>query len=385
MSCIHLQVTAQTVLDSLKMDMSAIEAQKILPGFAVAIVNQDEILFESGYGYSDIGNKTAYTPNTLHNIGSVSKTFIAAAIAKCIEDGLLTLDTKINDVLPFAIKHPNFPSDAITLMHLVTHTSGINDSSTYGKACYVLKEGQKVSKKKYTIVERLELAAISKSKMMDLGVFLKEYLIPKGNFYKNKNFQETKPGSTYKYSNVGSALAAYVVELVVKKPFDRYVVDEVMKPLGMESSGYNFSEIDMEQHAVLYSKKGGIVPKYSLVTYPDGGVLSSTHDLAIYIQEMMKGFYGGSNIIKGETYKILFQKHFEEEKEKSAIFWSINKHDFISHNGADPGIFTYVQFHPEEKFGMVFTTNCAAHVNKEQFATMVKIWRNLYRKGKKMQ
>lgn len=375
---------AQTTLDSLNQIMEQIESQDILPGFAIAIVSPEKILFESGYGYANIQNKKAYTPNTLHNIGSVSKTFIAAAVAKCIEDGLLSLDTKVNDILSFKIVHPKYPDEEITLRHLVTHTSGIHDSNLYGKACYVIQEGQKINKKKYTIGERLEIAAVSKSKMMDLGDFLKKYLVPKGKFYKAKNFQETKPGAAYHYSNIGSALAAYVVEVVTKIPYDRFVVEEVMKPLGMTSSGFKFEEIDMDKHATLYSKKGGVIPRYSLVTYPDGGVLSSTHDLCIYIQEMMKGYYGGSNFITGETYKTLFQKLVEKSKDKSAIFWSIDKHDFINHNGADPGIFTFVQFHPNEKFGMVFTTNCGAHINEQQIAAVKTIWKSLYKKGRRI-
>jgi len=150
----------------------------------------------------------------------------------------------------------------------------------------------------------------------------------------------------------------------------------------MTSSGFNFEEIDMNEHANLYSKKGGIVPRYSLVTYPDGGVLSSTHDLGIYIQEMMKGYYGGDNFISSDTYKTLFKVHSEKGKGKRAIFWDIDKHDFISHNGADPGIFTYVQFHPKQKFGVVFTTNCGAHINKKQIEAVIKIWKTLYKKGR---
>ena len=99
-----------------------------LPGFAVAIVSKDKILFEKSFGFADIASQTAYTNSTQQSIASLSKTFIGLALMKAIEMGELNLDTPINTLLPFSVNHPDYPNRPITIRHLATHTSGINDN-----------------------------------------------------------------------------------------------------------------------------------------------------------------------------------------------------------------------------------------------------------------
>jgi len=113
--------------DSLDIELTQFLENQIIPGFAVAVVNENGILFQKTYGYSDLENKTAYQPNTRQIIASVSKTFIGVALMKLVDQGKINLDDPINKYLPFEIKNPKHPNIDITIRMLATHTSSIDD------------------------------------------------------------------------------------------------------------------------------------------------------------------------------------------------------------------------------------------------------------------
>ncbi|MBT4684943.1 MAG: serine hydrolase [Candidatus Marinimicrobia bacterium] len=99
-----------------------------IAGMAVAIVSGDSIIFTQGYGYSDIQTKEPFTPNTVINIASISKTFVGVALMNLVENGLISLDKDVNTFLPFKVQNPHLPESIITLRHLMSHSSGIQDN-----------------------------------------------------------------------------------------------------------------------------------------------------------------------------------------------------------------------------------------------------------------
>jgi len=150
---------AQYSNDSLNTMFAEIYSESNFPGFAVAIVKNEKILYQNGLGYADLENKIPFSVNTIQNIASISKTFIGVAIMKAIEQDYLTLDAPINEILPFKTVNPYFPDAQITIRHLATHTSGIKDLDPYYH----------------------ELAYTrGKAPGMKLGVYLNNYLSPEG-------------------------------------------------------------------------------------------------------------------------------------------------------------------------------------------------------------
>src|SRR5215468_6587552 len=83
--------------------LSEIAARKHLPGFAVAVVSQNEVLFQKGYGFSDIERKVPYEPQSLQNVGSVSKTLIGISLMQLVEQSKIKQDDDINTYLPFKV------------------------------------------------------------------------------------------------------------------------------------------------------------------------------------------------------------------------------------------------------------------------------------------
>ena len=303
-----------------------------LPGFAVALVKEKEILYQHGFGYADKTTQKPFTVHTIQNIGSVTKTIVGVAVVQAIAAGKLSMDTKINDILPFTIEHPFFKDQPILLRHLVTHTSAILNTKFY-RNTYVASEYQ-------TTTENIheDFLGFTKShEAMELGLFLKSILFKGEKWYKKKNFLKAKPGTTKEYSNLNAALAAYMVEIVMEMPFHEYATKNILASLKMMNSGWAYQDISSKDCATLYFPRGQVVPNYRLNTYPDGGLLTSVADLSLYLQAIIKAYNGNSDFLSPESTAFLLPG----DKDNDRAFFGMRKESRnIGHGGSDPGVQT---------------------------------------------
>ena len=290
-------------------DLKQIYTQNHINGFSVAIVDQNGTLFENGFGYSNKQENKKYTENTIQNIASISKTFIGITLLKAQELGNLNLDDPINDYLPFEVINPYFPNTPITIRQLATHTSSIRDPSRYEKNGYVLKEENNGDAK-------VNRNFRSPDEMMTQTVFLKNILSKEGKWYKKNNFLKTKPGEIFEYSNIAAGLAALVVENATGESFNTLTKIYIFEPLEMPNSGWSFDEVDFSYHSILYSNIETELAFYQLITYPDGGLITSSSDLGKYLSELISGYSGNGRILKAESYKELFKPHLTDENHK---------------------------------------------------------------------
>ncbi|MEM6541675.1 MAG: serine hydrolase domain-containing protein [Bacteroidota bacterium] len=117
----------QNVKDSLTLQLTAIAERSQLPGFSVAIVSKDTILYSKGFGFADLENTIPFSEKTILNIGSVTKTLIGISLMQLVEAGRISMSDNINDHLPFKVVHPHYPEATITIRQLATHTSSLTD------------------------------------------------------------------------------------------------------------------------------------------------------------------------------------------------------------------------------------------------------------------
>ena len=213
-STIYCQTNDSTSI-KLTQELEKIYAREYINGFSVAIVNQDGVLYEKGFGYSNIKANKKYTNNTIQNIASISKTFIGIALLKAQELGKLNLEDPINKYLPFDVSNPHFPNEQITIRQLATHTSSIKDPSRYEKNGYILKEAENKEAK-------VNRNFRSPSEKMVLDEFLKNILSQDGKWYKKNNFLKIKPGAIFEYSNVAAGLAALIIEKATNQSFNKF-------------------------------------------------------------------------------------------------------------------------------------------------------------------
>lgn len=179
-------------------------------GATVAVVKDGEILLAKGYGWADVDRKIAVDPQgTLFRAGSVAKLLTWTAVMQLVEQGKLDLDADVNQYLRHMQIPATFP-EPVTLRNLMTHSAGFED----GMIGYMF--------------------APSPSEFMPLGEALARHM-PARVRPPARNLGD---GTDCVYSNLGTALAGYIVELVAGMPFDEYVERHVFAPLNMNSSTF---------------------------------------------------------------------------------------------------------------------------------------------------
>ena len=355
--CSFLPLSCQNLSEVLGNKLSMIYQKSQLPGFAVGIIGKDTTFYLDAFGFADKSTNKSFTRKTVLNIGSITKVFVAVAVMKAVEENKITLDTKINDLLPFRVVNPFHPEIPLTLWHLVTHTSGIQDTRPYNKA-YILEEEIEINKSRVDKRFWKEYQRQKKNERLVLGDFLEKTLTQNGSWYSKKNFIQAKPGTAYEYSNIGAALAAYIIELAVGESFSDYSRKKILEPLKMYNSGWTWSALDEENHATLYWYDQQPFPKYSLITYPDGGLISSLADLTLFTQEIIKGYTGESELLSHDAFKEMLDVQFKGGI-STGIFWDISG-SWRGHGGGDPGIYTLLWIDLEKQIGELFLTNIYA-------------------------
>lgn len=279
---------------------------------------------------------------------------------KAVEDGKIVLDDPINDYLPYQVINPYFPNTPITIRQLANHTSSIAEMDEY-EMSYILKEPFTYKKGEISKAKYKEMRYYAKNKQRSMADFLKALLAKNGDLYSKKNYLKHKPGSQYAYSNAGATLAAHIIEIVYDLSYDQFTEQYILDPLGMTETGWSYESIDAEKHTDLHFSNKRVVPKYTLITYPDGGLLTNVVDLSQYLQDQMKGYAGEGTLISNDAYQEMMKPSLssEQQKRKSrnyGIFWEITG-DHIGHNGGDPGAVCSLRFDPETGIGRLFMMN----------------------------
>ncbi len=343
-SCTQTEVGPITgsALDS---KLASLAKKSNFPGFGVAVFSDEKTLYQNSFGYADLENKKPFTTETIQPIASVSKTFVALALMKAIEEGHFTLETNINDILPFKIVNPNFPTKQIKIKHLVTHTSGLLDPEQSIRIKQVYQEAKKPNQ--------------------SLKDFVVDFYSENGKLYSKNNFDKNDIGTTFNYSNYASALTAYLIEVKTGKSFDEYS-QFIFNQLGMKNTHWFHDENKASNYAKLYNPNKQAYPIYTEVDYASSTLKSTINDMSKYMIEMVKGYNGKSTLLKPESFKMLFSNQFEgkaspanmiETEPNRAIFWAIGRTGRILHTGGDGGVSAFVSFNPKTSLGRIVFIN----------------------------
>jgi D-alanyl-D-alanine carboxypeptidase len=189
-----------------------------LPGVSIAVVKDGRLVKSAGYGEASLELDAPATPQTVYEIGSISKQFAADAILLLVEEGKLRLDDPISKYLD-----PAPPSwAAITLRHILTHTSGLADFDTGDIGFSYRRE--------YTAAEFVELLA--------------------------KPPLQFAPGDRWNYTNA-FPLLGIVVERVSGQSYMDFVRTRIFKPLGLESARFKVNGEVVPHRADGYLFKDG--------------------------------------------------------------------------------------------------------------------------------
>lgn len=175
--------------------------QQYIPGLALAIIQKGCTLEMRGYGLANLEHNVLVTPETVFELGSITKPFTALAISHLVEQGKITLDDKISDYLAALPDSWN----SITIWHLLTHTSGIADYfSAIDASQSSLWQPHYLNKKIIEVVADLPL-----------------------------KFQ---PGEDAEYCNTGFVLLGFLLEEISNKTYADFIQEVICEPLDMAST-----------------------------------------------------------------------------------------------------------------------------------------------------
>lgn len=363
---ISIGVRAQNYSDTLTLELTNHFNSSDLPGFSVAIVSENDVLYKNSFGFANKESQLDFETKTIQNLGSVSKTVVGLALIKAIEDGKLTMDTEVNDILPFQVVNPFFKDSPILISHLANHSSTILDTKNYGRT-YILNENFIENEN----IHKGFLGFLRSHRSMELKDFLFNVMNKDGDWYHKKNFLKAEPGSTKEYSNLNAALTAYIIEIATETPFEEYTQANIFEPLGMYNTSWKIEKEHIGKMSTPYFPEGKQVPRYQLITYPDGGLFTNTEDLSNYLQEMIKAYSGNSNYLSTEYAKLMLPG----DDDMNRAFWGMGEQSRnIGHGGSDPGVQTDLQFNADRKIGRIILTN----VNAEDNEALWKQYRGIH-------
>jgi CubicO group peptidase (beta-lactamase class C family) len=333
-----------------------------LPGFAVAVVRPGGIAYEHGFGYADKGRQLPYTPATVQGVASVSKTLIGVALLQAAAEGKLRLDQPVNELLPFAVHNPYFPEKPITLRQLATMTAGLTDDQRfYNKHAYAQGYTATLSSEEY----------------------LRRTLSTGGQWYSRKRFLPHAPGAYYAYSNESAALAALAIEKAVGQPYSSYTRQRILQPLHLTDTGWSAAEVAGAPLATGYTPRGRPVAPYYTITYPDGGLWTSAHSLARYLQSILNPSLEGAplplaardSLLRPQFSAAHPPQHLDPAEPNQGLFWVHRRTGTIGHTGGDAGISAFLFLDPLTKVGKLFITNTELRgATAQQFKA---IWQQL--------
>ncbi len=291
---------------------------------SVLISLNGKILLKDAYGMADRENKVPFNSDTVFDIGSITKQFTAACILKLESQGKLSVQDRITKFLTAV---PNDKKE-ITIHHLLTHTAGLAD-----------------------------------------GLGPDEELVGKEEYMKRALSSELiHPPGTYDYSNVGYSLLAAIVETASEQEYEQYLRENILKPAGMNQTGYVLPAWDKTRLAIGYQEgeRWGTTFEQSQyekgVTWHlkgNGGIHSTTGDMHLWYLAL-----SGNSILNAAAKEKYFAPHVKVDGEEFYGYgWSVQqnqrKEKVIAHNGGNGYFMATMAMIPEKNFDIVVSTNDA--------------------------
>lgn len=294
-----------------------------IPGLAVAIVHENEIIFESCYGDASPGvDVSVKTPFLL---GSTTKTFTALAVMKLVVRGEMKLDDPVNKYLPeFELAEPGL-EEKITIRHLLHHRSGLSNKGMQGTT--------------------------SGEDTLEKELYSLKSCVP-----------TSKPGEKYVYFNTNYRLLGLIIERVSGKKYGEFLNEELFKPLSMENTyagpdGVKGLAAGYGQFLSMPFQRKQI---YRPGALPSGYIASSISDLARFLVAEIQAGSGKSGVLDINTVKTTW-KAPNNSKEGYAMGWLVindskNGHLLI-HGGSLENYQSFLYINPESQTGFVFLMN----------------------------
>ena len=298
-------------------------AQRNIPGLSLAVVRDGKLVKAAGYGFANLELQTPATPETVYEIGSITKQFTAEAVMLLVEEGKLKLDDTLGqrlEGLPAAWR-------PLTLRQVLTHTSGLKDWEAENLLSF---------RREYTAAEFIAL--------------MSKYPL------------DFRPGESWAYTNTGYPLLGMVLAQASGEPYDALVGERIFKPLGMNATHFSRPDEIVPNRAGGYVDQAGRLrkgePLRPRVVEPNGGILTTVLDLAkweqvLYTERLLKK----SSLVQMQTPMRLHNG--QPTPSGLGIFVDdFHGHHLLVHNGSTMGGFSSVFYrYPDDRLTVIVLCN----------------------------
>jgi CubicO group peptidase (beta-lactamase class C family) len=307
-------------------------AAENIPSVAVAVARNGQIIWEEGFGWSDVEKRIPATAHTPYSLASISKSVTATALMILVKRGAVELDRPLNDYLGAQklTAHIGDARDA-TVRRVANHTSGLSEH--------------------YQFFYEDELA---QRPPMDESIRRYGVLMH-------------APGELFSYSNFGYGLLEYIIERQSGKTYAQFLQDELFSPLGLKESGVNHSA-DFGVGAAARYRAGQRVPFYDFDHRGASAVYMSAHDLVRF------GMFHLNEKLDGQRRLILDQvalasmrddpvstpADFHQTSGDYALGWIVGKKHgltYFGHTGGMAGVRTQLALYPDARLAIAILAN----------------------------
>lgn len=283
-------------------------------GVSIALIKDYKIEWAKGYGWADSAEQRPVTVNTLFQAGSISKSLNGVGVLKLVQEGKLNLDSDINIYL----KSWKFPYDSlskgkkITIANLLSHTAGL---TVHGFDGY--EKGDTLP----TLVQILNGEKPANNKAV-------------------RSMYE--PSLKYEYSGGGITISQLIVQDVTGQPYDTYMSNNVLAPMGMSESFYTQPPpADKENLLATGYYNDGTAVKGKHHIYPEqaaAGLWTTPTDLAKYIIETQLSLQGRSNkVLSPETTRRRLTPYKNGSAALGVFIIEKGNEKYFTHDGSDEG------------------------------------------------
>lgn len=301
---------------------SLIEEKKA-PGLAITVIKDGDTIFKKGYGYANIEKQELINPQkSIFRIASVSKPIAATALAKMVEEGLMDLDASLYDYVPYFPKKKH----DFTIRQLANHTAGIRG---YKGKEYALNEP-------YSIKE-------------SLAIFKDDDLL-------------FRPGTNFVYNSFDWVLVSLAMQEASGVPFEEYVNDKVLKPLGMTNTCPEIKGKKYPDLTTFYTKNKldfrDSIQVDNFYKLGGGGFLSTTEDIAKLGQAYLNNKIGNDTVLS----QFLTSEKVKGEATYYGLGWQVSFDEkgrpFYGHVGNGVGGYSNFYVYPEQQMVFAILINC---------------------------
>lgn len=303
-------------------------------GMSIALVDGDELVWTTGFGFADIREQVPATAETVYRVGSITKLFTASATMQLAEQGLLDIDQPLQRYLPgFSIKTRFADAPPVTLRHLLSHHAGLPTDRWKG------------------------MWASEPAPLEKLPDALKEEYVA---------YPPARIGS---YSNLAYSLLGLAIQCVSGREYVRQVEASLLQPLGMDSAGFTLPPALREKLATGYRNSRPELQR-PLRDTPAGGLYTNAPDLARFMQIFWNdGRCGDRQVLQPQTVAQMLRVQYPDIAldmgPRFGLGWALDGVDIHGggpvafHTGGTPLFHSTLMMLPEQRLGVVVLANSA--------------------------